>query len=223
MPVTGVPADRAGLSENRIRAKYWRGPVHSRHDAPHHLSQASRSLNSPYTTLSSRIAYQNRWTRIREDEILHPDGSPGLYGVVERADFVVIVPCDRGHVTLVEQYRYPVATRVWEFPMGMWEQAPGTEPAVLAAAELREETGLIAGRMQHAGEIFQGPGYCTQVGHVFLASDLRQGDPDREPSEQDMICGTFSLAELEAMMRDGTVRESMTLSAYFLLRLRGLL
>jgi ADP-ribose pyrophosphatase len=44
----------------------------------------------------------------------------------------------------------------------MWEQAPGTDPAVLAAGELREETGLIAGRMIHAGEIFQGPGYCNQ-------------------------------------------------------------
>src|SRR5580692_830613 len=117
----------------------------------------SGAMTSPYVTLSSRIAYENRWTRVREDRIRHPDGSDGLYGVVERADFVVIVPWQDGHLTLVEQYRYPVAVRVWEFPMGMWEQAPGTDPLVLAAAELREETGLIAGRMTRVGEIFQGP------------------------------------------------------------------
>ncbi len=180
-------------------------------------------MTSPYVTLSSRVAYQNRWTRVREDQILRPDGSPGLYGVVERPDFVVIVPWHDGRVTLVEQYRYPVAERLWEFPMGMWEQAPGTEPAVLAAAELREETGLIAGTMTYAGTIFQGPGYCTQRGHIFLATDLTQREPEREASEQDMICRSFSLQELETMLRDGTLREAMTLAAFGLLRVKSLL
>jgi 8-oxo-dGTP pyrophosphatase MutT (NUDIX family) len=180
-------------------------------------------MTNPYVTLSSRIAYENRWTRVREDRIRHPDGSDGLYGVVERADFVVIVPWQDGHLTLVEQYRYPVAVRVWEFPMGMWEQAPGTDPLVLAAAELREETGLIAGRMTRVGEIFQGPGYCNQRGHIFLATDLTQGEPDREATEQDMISRRFALADFEAMIRDGTLREAMTLSAFGLLRVNGLL
>ena len=180
-------------------------------------------MTSPYRTLSSRIAYENRWTRIREDRIRHPDGSDGLYGVVERADFVVVVPWQDGRVILVEQYRYPVNERVWEFPMGMWEQAPGTDPAVLAAAELREETGLIAGLMTHAGAIFQGPGYCTQRGHIFLATDLTQGNHDREATEQDMICKNVALADFEAMIRDGTVREAMTISAFGLLRVKGLL
>jgi len=180
-------------------------------------------VRNPYVTVSSRIAYQNRWTRIREDQILRADGSPGLYGVVERSDFVIIVPWHEGLVTLVKQYRYPVAERVWEFPMGMWEHAPGTEPAVLAAGELREETGLIAGKMTYAGELFQGPGYCTQRGHIFLATDLSQGEPQREVSEQDMISRGFTLRQLEAMMRDGTVREAMTLAAFGLLRVKGLL
>jgi 8-oxo-dGTP pyrophosphatase MutT (NUDIX family) len=178
---------------------------------------------NPFVTISTRIAYENRWTRLREDRIRRPDGSDGLYGVVERADFAVIVPWHDGRLTLVEQYRYPVSARVWEFPMGMWEEAPGTDPAVLAAAELREETGLIAAGMTHAGEIFQGPGYCNQRGHIFLATGLTQGAPDREATEQDMICRSFSLDAFEAMVRDGTIREAMTLSAFGLLRVKGLL
>jgi ADP-ribose pyrophosphatase len=180
-------------------------------------------MENPYVTLSSRIAYENRWTRLREDRIRRADGSDGIYGVVERADFVVIAPWQNGRLTLVEQYRYPVGTRVWEFPMGMWEHAPGTDPAILAAAELREETGLIAGRMTHVGEIFQGPGYCNQRGHIFLATELTQGTPDREATEQDMICRDFPLAEFEAMVRDNTLREAMTLSTFGLLRVKGLL
>lgn len=180
-------------------------------------------MSSPYETLSSRIAYENRWTRVREDRIRHADGSDGLYGVVERSDFVVVVPWHAGRLTLVEQYRYPVSARILEFPMGMWEQAPGTDPAVVAAGELREETGLIAGRMLHAGEMFQGPGYCNQRGHIFLATDLTQAEVEREVSEQDMTCHSVSLAEFEAMVRDGTVCEAMTMAAFGLLRVKGLL
>lgn len=180
-------------------------------------------MASPYVTLSTRVAYENRWTRMREDRIRHADGSDGLYGVVERADFVVIVPWQDGRLTLVEQYRYPISMRVWEFPMGMWEHAPDTDPSVLAAAELREETGLVAGQMVHAGEIFQGPGYCNQRGHIFLATALTEGRTEREKTEQDMICRSFALAEFEAMIRDGTVKEAMTLSAFGMLRVKGLL
>lgn len=180
-------------------------------------------MTSPFVTLSSRIAYENRWTRLREDRIQDADGSDGIYGVVERSDFVVVVPFQDGKVTLVEQYRYPVSARIWEFPMGMWEHTPDADPAVQAAAELREETGLTAAHMLHAGEIFQGPGYSSQRGHIFLATNLTQGATDREASEQDMVCRTFSLAEFETMIRNGTVREAMTISAFGLLRVKGLL
>jgi 8-oxo-dGTP pyrophosphatase MutT (NUDIX family) len=133
------------------------------------------------------------------------------------------VPLQDGQVTLVEQYRYPVSARIWEFPMGMWEQAPDTDPALLAAAELREETGLVAGQLMHAGEIFQGPGYCNQRGHIFLATELTQGATDREATEQDMVCRSFALADFEAMIRDGTLREAMTIAAFGLLRVKGLI
>ena len=180
-------------------------------------------MTNPYVTLSSRVVYENRWTRVREDRIRHKNGADGLYGVVERSDFAVIVPWQDGCVTLVEQYRYPIGQRMWEFPMGMWEQSPGVDPMALAAGELREETGLIAGRMMHVGEIFQGPGYCNQRGHIFLATELTQGEPEREATEQDMICQRFELAAFETMIREGSLQEAMTLSAFGLLRIKGLL
>jgi ADP-ribose pyrophosphatase len=175
------------------------------------------------TTLSSRIAYQNRWLRVREDIIRRADGADGLYGVVERAAFVAVVPLQDGAITLVEQYRYPVRQRLWELPMGMWEHAPGTDPAVLAAAELREETGLVAGSMAFVGSLFQAPGFCDQQGHIFLATDLSQGQAAREPTEQDMICRAFPLADIEAMLRDGALVDAASMAALGLLRFKGLI
>lgn len=173
-------------------------------------------------TLTSRVAYENQWLRVREDTIRRADGSDGLYGVVERGAFVVVIAQHSdGAITLVEQYRYPVRRRLWELPMGLWEHAPGTEPAVLAAAELREETGLVAGCMRYAGSLFQGPGYCNQEGHVFLATDLTQGPHAREVTEQGMLCRAVPLAEVEAMVCDGRLVDGMSLAGLGLLRFKG--
>src|SRR5947209_9572611 len=63
-------------------------------------------------TLSTRSVYENRWMRAREDAVRRRDGSEGIYGVVEKPDFVVIAPVEEdGRVHLVQQYRYPVAGR----------------------------------------------------------------------------------------------------------------
>jgi len=71
------------------------------------------------TTTSSRIAYENRWMRVREDRIAYADGTPGLYGVVEKRDFILVVARGGdGRVHLVEQYRYPIGARQWEFRKG---------------------------------------------------------------------------------------------------------
>ncbi len=179
-----------------------------------------------FTTLSSRIAYENRWLRLREDIIRRPDGSDGLYGVVERDDFVVIVAVGRTDgarsIALVEQFRYPIGQRLWELPMGMWEERPDATPAQIAAGELAEETGLTAASMTHVGTLFQGAGYSNQKGHLFLATGLGHTVPDREPSEQDMVSRTFPLAEVEAMIADGRITCMVTIAAIGLLRIKGL-
>ena len=176
------------------------------------------------TTLSTRIAYENPWTRVREDIIRRPDGSQGLYGVVERGDFVVILPLhDDATVTLVEQYRYPVRRRMIELPMGMWEQEPGEPPASVAVGELAEETGLTADTIVYAGEILQGAGYSNQRGHVFIATGLQEGAARREISEQDMATLRVSLVRVDDMIRTGEIVDAITIASLCLLRVKGLL
>lgn len=126
-------------------------------------------------TLGSCLVYENRWMRVREDAIRRRNGSEGIYGVVEKPDFVVVVPVeDDGRVHLVEQYRYPVRGRYWEVPQGTWEHTPGADPLKVARGELREETGLEAAGMAYVGRLFQGYGYATQGYHVFLATGLQR-------------------------------------------------
>ncbi|MGF9764673.1 NUDIX hydrolase [Microvirga sp. 0TCS3.31] len=174
-------------------------------------------------TLSSRTVYENRWMRVREDAIERPDGSPGIYGVVEKTDFAVIVPLDNGLIHLVEQYRYPVRRRYWELPQGSWEDAPSTDPLELARAELREETGLTAATMTHVGHLFECYGYSTQGYHIYLAQELQAGEAQRERTEQDMVSRAFPVEEVLAMATAGVIKDSATVASLGLLRLKGLL
>jgi hypothetical protein len=73
-------------------------------------------------TVGSRLVYRNAWMSVREDAVLLDDGSPGLYGVVDKPDFALIIPRDAERLWLVEQYRYPVQRRAWEFPQGLLER-----------------------------------------------------------------------------------------------------
>ncbi len=173
-------------------------------------------------TLSTKEVYRNRWMRVREDAILRSDGSEGLYGVIEKADFAVVVPLGNEGLTLVEQYRYTVGGRFWEFPQGSKEEGEYS-PLELARAELREETGLSASCVLEAGELFTAYGYSNQKYRVFLATGLAQGERDLDPEEQDLVCRAFPVEEVERMILDGTIRDATTVAAFGLLRMKGLL
>jgi len=168
-------------------------------------------------TISSRQVYANSWMTVREDAIRRPDGSDGIFGVIDKPTAAVVVPRDGDRLHLVEQFRYPVGERRWEFPMGTAPDRAELDPAVLAARELEEETGLVAGRMELLGHLDIAPGMSSQREHVFLASELTEGPPDREHQEQDMRTAWFSVAEFEEMVRDGRIVDAQTLAAYLLL------
>ena len=175
-------------------------------------------------TLGSRLIYENRWMRLREDAIRRRDGTQGIYGVVEKPDFVVVAPVEPdGSVHLVEQYRYPVGARYWEFPQGTWEGEPDADPLALARGELEEETGLAAAEMIDAGYLLQGYGFSTQGYHVFLARGLTPTARRLDPEEQGLITRRFPAAELTRMIREGEIQDASTVAAMGLLVLKGLM
>lgn len=120
------------------------------------IKLVERMSNLEFERLGSRVVYSNRWMRVREDTFQRPDGSEGTYGIIEKRDYVLVIPYEDGHVWLVEQYRYPVGGRYWEFPQGSWEHSPNANPSDVALGELEEETGLRAGRLELLGFALSG-------------------------------------------------------------------
>jgi 8-oxo-dGTP pyrophosphatase MutT (NUDIX family) len=169
----------------------------------------------------SEVVFENPWLRLRIDEITYADGSHGTYSVLEKSDFVVVLPWECGGFWLVEQYRYPVGQRCWEFPQGAWPDGQGGSPAELAAHELREETGHTAAEWRHLGRLFAAYGYSNQAFDVFLATGLTEGDPHREHSEQDMIHRWFGEADLRSMVLRGELADAHSVAALALLDAGG--
>jgi 8-oxo-dGTP pyrophosphatase MutT (NUDIX family) len=164
-------------------------------------------------TVSSREVFASAWLRLREDEIEYPDGTRSHYAVVEKQDFALVVPYADGGFWIVQQYRYPVGERTWEFPQGAWPSGRAGTQQELAAAELAEETGLRAGSLRDLGRLYASVGYCSQYYDVFLATDLTAGDPSRESSEADMVHEFVTEARLRAMVRAGEFPDAHSVAA----------
>jgi 8-oxo-dGTP pyrophosphatase MutT (NUDIX family) len=158
---------------------------------------------------------------VREDAVRHPDGSSGIYGVIEKPDFALVLPRWSGGFWLVEQYRYPVGRRAWEFPQGSWSGGGTGNSVELARQELAEETGVRAAGMAHLGHLFEAYGFSTQGFDVYLATGLTEGVPNREISEQDMQHRAFTDEEVEQLIVTGQLVDAPSLAALTLYLLRS--
>lgn len=171
--------------------------------------------------LASREIYRNPWLVLREDDIRRPDGSPGIYSVIDKPTYALVMPYDGQRFRLVEQFRYPIGARRWEFPQGTAPDLVDAEPAALAERELREETGLRATSFEALGLLDVAPGMTSQRGWVFLASGIVEGgEADREHEEQDMRSAWFFRDEVEQMIREGVIVDAQSIAAYGLFLLR---
>ena len=170
-------------------------------------------------TLGSREVYRNQWLRVREDRIQRSNGAEGIYGVVDKEDCAIVIPLDGDHVYLVEQFRYTVQQRLLEFPQGGWE-TKDINPEELARGELKEETGLVADKMQFLGTTYVAYGYANQKMHIFLATGLTHGDTDPDPEEHDLRLHRVPVKEFEAMLRDGRIPDICTIAAWGMYLLR---
>jgi 8-oxo-dGTP pyrophosphatase MutT (NUDIX family) len=165
---------------------------------------------------SSRVVYENRWMRVHEDRTELADGTPGLYGWVEKPPAAIIVPLEEDAVWLVQQYRHPVGRRFWEFPQGAWEQAPDADAEALARGELAEETGLRAARLEGLGRLYFAYGLSDQYVDVWRATGLEPGAQALEPTEYGLVARRFERTEVERMIRDNEIRDAASVAAWHL-------
>jgi 8-oxo-dGTP pyrophosphatase MutT (NUDIX family)/arylsulfatase A-like enzyme len=164
--------------------------------------------HGPWRRLSSRPIYANPWIAVREDQVIRPDGKPGIYGVVEFQHWAIgVVPLtDDGDTFLVGQYRYTLDLYSWEIPEGGGEKA--ATPLVGAQRELREETGITAARWTYLGEAHLSNSATDEVGCIFLAEQLTLGQADPEGTE-DLRLWRLPFAGAVRMALSGEISDAL--------------
>ena len=165
-----------------------------------------------WKTLSSRTVWENPWLAVREDQVVNPGGGENQYGYIHfKNRAIAIVPLDgEGNTWLVGQDRYTLGEYSWELPMG---GAPlGEAPIEAAKRELREETGLTAKVWSEIMKLHTSNSITDEVGIVFIAEDLTQGEDDPEEVE-DLKVRKVSLDDAVQLVNDGAITDAISVAA----------
>lgn len=193
--------------------------------APDAADPVAREHARPCGHLVERVvAREPQWHgRIFDVERLRvelPDGSSGEREVVRHHGGAGVVAVRDGRICLVRQHRVVVGRVTLEIPAGKVD--PGEAPEDAAARELREEAGLVAGRLVPLLTSLASPGFTDEHTHVFLAEGL--SDVARDPDEGELL----DVAWLEgdavvAAVLSGELQDSKTVAGVLAARALGML
>jgi ADP-ribose diphosphatase len=168
----------------------------------------------PFELLKSEILMKGRAFAIRRDHVMMPDGHETKLDIIEHSGSVVIIPMDEnGNVLLVRQYRHATGGDLLELPAGTLEE--DEDPEVCAAREIREETGMAAGKLTKLGEFYLAPGYSTEFMVVFLATDL-SSSPLEADDDEFLSVESVPIREAIRMAERGEIPDAKSLAALFL-------
>lgn len=169
---------------------------------------------NPWKTLSSQSKYKNAWISVREDQVIRPDGTPGIYGVVEtKVATGVIALTPDNQIYLVGQYRYPVNVYSWEIVEGGAEL--DEEPILGAKRELREEAGLTASEWQQlGGPVHLSNCYSAETAYLYLARRLTQVGSSPDGTEM-LEVRKVPFHEALEMVDTGLITDAMSIIAIF--------
>jgi len=168
-----------------------------------------------WQTLSTRVAYENPFTRVHEDQVINPLGKQTVYGWIESTSgSVYVVPVDEdGNTYLIRQYRYPIQQAVWECVAG---RVDGESPEVAAGREVLEETGVKAESITRIGELYMADGIATFKMAVCIARGLTQVTDEVGVDEEILEVRKLPLSEAIEQIMAGTVQCGPSVAALFM-------
>jgi len=160
-------------------------------------------------TLSSTTPWEGHRIKVRVDEVERADGHRTTREVVEHPGAVAILAWDGERLAMVRQWRHATQRVLLEIPAGTLE--PDEPPAETARRELAEEAGLAAATWVEGPKFYTAPGFCDELMHLYLATELREtqavgdADEDLEPS-------WMTLADALQAIDDGRIADAKTIA-----------
>jgi len=172
--------------------------------------EMSSSKKNSWQTISSREVYENPWIKVDEHQVINPAGGKGIYGKVHFKNKAIgIIPLDKNNNTwIVGQHRYTLSEWSWEIPEGGGPIKVDTLAS--AKRELQEETGLKAKTWTEIARVHLSNSVSDEVGYVFLAEDLEEGEMQLEETEADLKVKQVPFEEALKMVMKGEITDSLS-------------
>ncbi|MBP6859158.1 MAG: NUDIX hydrolase [Candidatus Magasanikbacteria bacterium] len=127
--------------------------------------------HGPWKIKSSTIKYKNKWISVHEDQVVRPDGNPGIFGIVEMVPGVSILPMDEeGNIYLTKEFKYAIGKNSVEVFSGAIDEGESILKA--AKRELQEELGCIAKNWVKLGKMDPFTSVVFSPANLFLAKGL---------------------------------------------------
>jgi len=169
----------------------------------------------PYSKLTEKILHQNPyWMYTQESYVLADGYSQSEYYYVNSHGSTIIIPLVNDEtMIMVKQFRYLNQRQSIEFPGG--GMTKDVTPLENAHKELREETGIIAGKMIPLGTFNPCNGITNEICSVYIAKDLSFTEQHTEETE-DIEIIHVSMDECISMIQHGEIWDGMTLASWTL-------
>ena len=137
----------------------------------------------PWKVLQSRDIYADPWIRVQVDDVIRPDGQPGIHSIIHIKPGVCVLAKDaEGHVYLAEEFHYAVGRVTLEGVSGGCEA--GETPIETARRELREELGIVAAKWNAVGVVDPFTANVVSPTALFVAEDLTFASSAHEGTER---------------------------------------
>lgn len=167
-------------------------------------------MHNPWKTLSSRVVYKNPWITLREDDVITPSGTKGIYGVVDcKIATGVVAITKENKVVLVGQYRYTMDEYSWEIIEGGTEA--GEDPMEAAKRELQEEAGYKSSDFKIlGGEIHLSNSHSSERGLLYLAKELA-GVPSSPEETEVLAIKEVSFNTAIELIENGEIKDALSI------------
>ncbi len=139
--------------------------------------------HGPWKIVQERQIYRDPWIDVRVDDVIRPDGRPGIHSVIQLKPGVSVLALDdERHVYLTEEFHYGVGRVTIETVSG--GRDAGEDPQAAARRELQEEVGLEASEWTDLGMVDPFTANVVSPTQLFLAEGLRFVRDAPEGTEQ---------------------------------------
>ncbi|MBC5775123.1 NUDIX hydrolase [Pontibacter sp. KCTC 32443] len=175
-----------------------------------------------WKVLKSELVFNEKWYKLRRDEVELPNGMVlDDYYVSVRPDVVLTFPVtEDGQVIFVKQYKHAAANIFIELPGGVIDDHENN-PLEAARREMLEETGYTSDNMELVAEVIDNPTKDTNKIYFYLARDAYKiAEQDLDESESIEVLHV-PVQEVEHMVLSGQINVSGSV-ALCLLALRKL-